>query len=617
MDNDKARNSLLYRLYHQYVKQDSSEIEQDKTAEIAVEQSGETFVPDSVPEETDTGSGAAVNAGNQIDECAYLEPLFNIQSLLFGEDKNQFLNIEEFEQYMFKEVRKHASYPLFSSCVKSFSNELVENAKPLLADILKRDKLKTGLIEPDLEDADDIAHLKQPLDATLYIKVSDDKMFAFICMFPPCSNGKEIDRTTVEKALLERGLTYGVCEAGIRALTEEHCYFQILMIGQGFLPVTGKDGKIIEHFQRTSEINIHQDEHGKADYRNLNSIQFIEKGQVICDIIPPEQGISGINLEGKEVPAKAGLSPVIPAGKNTILSEDGKQLLAVSKGQILFRHFKFDVTEVLVIKEDVDYSVGNLDYPGDIIIYGEVRTGFTVKSGGSVTIHGMVEAASIIAEGDVILKKGMNGNHNGQINSQGEVKASYLENCTVYSTGGIKANSVIACNLFCGDSVSVEGSIGAIIGGSVTALRSVKARMIGSKSRRETIITLGTAPHLLTERLSAEKEKREVADILDKLNKNVSYLEKNKSALSSDKLPVLEQLIQQQQLYRHRNQELSRKIAEFNSIKADYDQCRVQSNMIFPPTKISIGPYCYVFDTLASKCNVYVKESEIIVGTLA
>ena len=43
----------------------------------------------------------------------------------------------------------------------------------------------------------------------------------------------------------------------------------------------------------------------------------------------------------------------------------------------------FWVDEVLGVATDVDYHSGNIDFPGDVIIQGDVKDGFAVKAGKS------------------------------------------------------------------------------------------------------------------------------------------------------------------------------------------------------------------------------------------
>ena len=117
------------------------------------------------------------------------------------------------------------------------------------------------------------------------------------------------------------------------------------------------------------------DEHGRVDYFHLNLVQNVEKGQPICQIVPPVEGIPGRNVLDEEIPCKEGKMPVLPKGRNTEASEDGMQLLAVKAGRVEFSGRSFLVKSVLEIGGNVDFSTGNINFVGDVHIHGDVSSG--------------------------------------------------------------------------------------------------------------------------------------------------------------------------------------------------------------------------------------------------
>lgn len=453
-------------------------------------------------------------------------------------------------------------------------------------------------------------------DAAISARITKDGLHAFLFLFPPYRGGAKADRNRILSGLKEMSITYGVKEEQIAQIVSQRGYMKLWHIAEGISPVHGKDGEVIDKVSRSNEIAIQQGENGKADYKNLNLIQNVEAGDVLCEIIEAEKGIPGKNVSGSLIQARDGQSPKIPNGKNTVLSSDGKQLLAAEDGCVKFRNGCFHVEQVYVVKGNVDYGEGNIDVSGDVVVYGDVLNGFCVKAKGNITIQGMVEDAEIIAGGDIEIVKGMNGNRHGQLDAGGMVKAGFLENCMVYAGGSIHTNSIISCDIFCEDSVYVEGSRGVIIGGTITAFRSIEARIIGSKSNRETAIVLGEIPRMVTKRQEAQDELKSVNSTLEKLSKNVTYLERLIVTLPPEKLEILNQLKQQQDLYGDRKKELLEILDRLNNTTLDFDQCVVKANMIFPPTKIQIGIDNYVVTAVSSKCRVFKGEEGVTVGIL-
>ncbi len=61
----------------------------------------------------------------------------------------------------------------------------------------------------------------------------------------------------------------------------------------------------------------------------LNLVQNINKGEVICQQFRPVEGVPGRTVLDQEIPCKTGKEVRLPKGRNTEISEDGTQLLAV------------------------------------------------------------------------------------------------------------------------------------------------------------------------------------------------------------------------------------------------------------------------------------------------
>lgn len=462
----------------------------------------------------------------------------------------------------------------------------------------------------------DIERERLDADVTVSLKLSRNKMAVFMCIFPPYNHGRPLNQYDIMAILSKNKIVNGIDKELIDKIVAEKKYFQIFMIARGIPPIDGKNGEIIDYFPRTVEVDIQEDENGNVDYKNLNMIQNIEKNTIICSIIPPTEAVSGRDTTGKVVAGKHGKPAIVPKGKNTVLSPDGLSLMSSMEGYISFENDKFRVENRLVIPGNVDNSVGNLNFVGDIVIEGDVFNGFELKASGNIRIRGMVENSKIIAGGDVVIEKGMNGNREGTIEAGGLVKCKFLENSIVYAKGCVQAESIVCCNVYCDDSVFVQSNKGVIIGGTITALNSVEAKMIGSKSNRETTILLGQMPHVLHQKKNTQEELEVVYDTLSKLSKNINYLS-NLTDLPDTKKTLLGQLRLQEKLYLETKKELSTKMSEIEEKMDNHAACFVKSNIIFPPTKISISNASLNVSTVTFKCSVHLSlEGNVVMGIL-
>ena len=60
------------------------------------------------------------------------------------------------------------------------------------------------------------------------------------------------------------------------------------------------------------------------------------------------------------------------SGKNTLMTADGKYIVSACDGHIMYGTGCFNVEDTVTVKSDLDISVGNIDFFGDIYIKGNV-----------------------------------------------------------------------------------------------------------------------------------------------------------------------------------------------------------------------------------------------------
>lgn len=452
------------------------------------------------------------------------------------------------------------------------------------------------------------------IDAEVHLYMPKGNMCALICAFPPIGNGKPLDQETVNEALEKAKIIYGIDQELAEKIVAEKQFFKIFRIALGDPAIPGKDGEIIEHIPRQEFLTFEEDETGRVNYKDLNLFRNIEKGELICDIIAPEEGQDGMDIKGNVLKGKDGTAPRVPAGSHTVITPDGSRLVAEQDGYISFQSEKFRVENRLVINGDVDMSVGNQDFLGDIFIQGDVFSGFTIKATGNVFISGLVEGAEIIAGENISIGSGMNGNNRGTLHAGDSVQSSFLENAKVYANGNVNTKSMVSCDVYCDGSIDVSQGAGILVGGAITAGKSVTAKIIGSKAYRKTELYLGVMPETKTKRDQKELELKSIKNTRENLQKNIHFLQSAES-LTPEKEQVLKQIIEQETLYSKIQQRLTAEIEVLNEEINDYRGCFVRASQVYPPAKITIGGASYNLETTTMKCKFYLSElGEVILG---
>lgn len=361
-------------------------------------------------------------------------------------------------------------------------------------------------------------------------------------VLPPLGGGRNVTEMEVLEALDSKGVSFGIDRSAVRSMLRPEGNFLLTRVAQSKPPVPGEDGRVEDHYSRTSGTpQLVENEQGIVDFGNLSWLIPIEEGTVICDIIEPTMGTPGVDIRGNPIRAYNGKKAVLPKGENVIPGPDGKTLVAKITGQISFRDGRFHVNNVIVIKGDVDLSTGSLNVQGDVVIHGSVLPGFSVKATGDVTIGGIVGGSQITAGGSIVVNRGMNGNLVGSLTAGKDIVCKYMENTSVHADGDIRMDSIVNCDVSTNGKVIATTGRGVIIGGTVRSMGGIEAKTIGNIAGRLTVLTIGPTPRFLEEKSQAEREREEIRQQLEQgtAKKNTAILQMKAKVLDK-KLEQLE-----------------------------------------------------------------------------
>ena len=481
-----------------------------------------------------------------------------------------------------------------TDCSLPFSSERAATESTRLSALLEKEA------EQYLQLLEQQEAKNEPEESGIYkIYLSADCMAAWAFLFPPFQPQQKAEKEVFARLMEESGVTTGIDTAAVDYLCREQPYFELVLLACGTPPVEGTDGSIKELYPRqiTNEVKIN--DNGTADYHTRNYMQPIQKGDVICEIIPPQQGVAGVRVDGQTINPQPVKAAKVMLGANTVLSEDGQQVIAKIDGHLEY-HSAFAVRSSLEIHSDVDYSTGDINYQGDVHISGSVRAGFSVRVAGTVIVDGMVEAARIEAGGDVIVASGILGDANAFIKSGSNVRAKYLENCTVYAGKGVYTDCAISSRIGSDDCVVVTTGRGTIIGGTVTAGKVIKAHIVGSNSGRKTNLVLGALPY-------TEQERTDCESALQNIDKERQSLEKGiqNVGLGTGKGGEKEQTAKvnlRKSVLNMKEKKLTERLKKLEGLTADISQSRFEGTRVYPVTQLTVLEYSHIFEEVKNSC---------------
>lgn len=361
----------------------------------------------------------------------------------------------------------------------------------------------------------------EPINERATISVSADKMVCFIRFYAPSSGGKIMNKREIMAELERERIVVGISEKIIDVFMSARQYCLSIPIAKGVKPIPSKNTEIEYFFNEKPLAKPKVLEDGSVDFHELNLFTSVKKGDILAKVTPYVNGKDGQNVYGTVIRTNKPKINGVKVGKNIATSDDRLTYTSMVDGDVCLVDGTIFVSDTLQIAADIDASTGDIEYEGSVFIPGNVRTGFCVKAKGDVQVNGVVEGATIIAGGNIVIKRGVQGMGKGVLEAGGDVCAQFFENANVKSEGNVIAGSILHSNVFAKEKIVVSGKKGFIVGGEVICDNYVEVNNIGNKMETQTMIKVGVNPDVLDE---LKKLVIEVNEINEKREEVSSYL---------------------------------------------------------------------------------------------
>lgn len=462
------------------------------------------------------------------------------------------------------------------------------------------EKYDNALLEKIIKESDGKEHKiaewtgSAAVDATLSLEISEDKMHAFLTMHPPRFGGKQVSIEEATEFLKQNGVKFGIDEHAVVSIINESKYLVKTLVATGRRPTNGTHGYIRILFDYSGKPKLASESKGKVDYKNIHVIQSVNAGDMIAEKVEPNTGEIGMNVLGEEIPNEKGISGEWKLGTNCRLSDDKLQLFATLSGRPVFsKDGTIGVDEVCQL-ENVDYSTGNVDFPGTVVVEGSVADNFTLRTQGSLYVKKSVGRVFLYAEKDIYLSGGVMGRNGGFIEAGGNIYARFIEQGTVKAKGSIYIeSSSFHSDLTAGDSIFLQGERGELIGGNAIAGKSVEASKIGAVVETKTDITVGLPPEIVDELKKMKQEIINREDTLKKIKQSLHKMNETiaaKKDLSIDDKSLLKKLIELEKRY---TEGLISVKKDYETVSQEYDSPEhafvSAEKFIYPKVNISFG----------------------------
>ncbi len=453
-----------------------------------------------------------------------------------------------------------------------------------------------------------------PVNEMMEIIQTADLMYAIARFFPPSNNGERMGFEEIVRTIKSHGIVYGLDEDVIKEFIERPVYCRSIIVAKGLAVREGKDASVKYLFNTDRSAKPRLNENGSVDFHKLDNIAHVKEEEVLAILTPEDSGDNGKNIRGVDIRPKKVNRIKFKKTNNVKVSEDGLQLIATISGHATLENDSVFVSGLFEIPADVDASTGDIEYEGSIVVKGNVRTGFSLKAKGDITINGVVEGANIEAGGNIVLKYGIQGKAKGSLTAGGNLISKFIESAKVRVEGFIETDTILHSDVVGKEGVFVRGNNGNLIGGHVRATSIIEATSIGSAMGSATNVEVGVDPKVQEQTIKLRKQIKDIADEIETLAQFKQVLERKKASNSLDPnmmikfRKVLQQLI-----------ELKTKQDEINK---EYEECLLMlkenanakiliKKVIYPGVKIIMGEDYLVINDAYDHCQFSKKSGEI------
>jgi uncharacterized protein len=331
-------------------------------------------------------------------------------------------------------------------------------------------------------------------DGNISFLFSDNDLEVHADFLPPLMNGTPLNIQIITEILESVNLVYGVNWEAIEQALEE-CNASRRQI-RDVLIASGEPAEveITEYYELNPIFNKKPerktDHKGKIDYREISPFTIVKKGQVLATLKPLKPGKEGMTVRGTPLPYGSITPEGVTGGNNTRIEKNS--IVAAIHGQLIIENKTvLNVQDTLVIKGAVDYSTGNIVFPGDVFINGPVSDGFKIFAGGSLSIKQTLDLTRVVTKGDILVSGGIVGKGAALIKSGGSIRTKFIEKCRVAARNSVLVDlEILHSDVFALNTVEM-GEKGKIVGGNIYAVHGLRTGAIGKKGSPTTHIHCG------------------------------------------------------------------------------------------------------------------------------
>ena len=440
------------------------------------------------------------------------------------------------------------------------------------------------------------------LQTNISIIVSEDKLQAFIIT----SNNLPLERTELEQLLQEQNIVFGINENTLEQLLTGTLGPEKHLIAQGIPPQNGQKSQAEFYFNTIPYIEREsiKREDDSVNYHNKGIIDYVSKGDIVAKVTAATEGTKGSNVHGEELPAEKGEVIPLPFNKTIAFADDKQNLIALNSGHPIFKNNQLEIQTAFEIL-NVDYSTGNIDYKGNLLVLENIRSGFDVKTDGNLEVRGAIHHTNSYVKGNIVCRGGKIPGEEDSIIAEGDIAIEYIEGGTVTSGDTITVKEhIINSQITAKTAIICKRKDALIVGGTIKAGELIQTFDLGSAHETETNVILDNVSEKIAKLKEAEGQLRENQKLLAKGLSDFLHLGKllkNKPFLMKTNKEQIVKILSTYAYIKNAR----------NALHETSQILRTEKERIQTSIQFGKSPELYVYGTIHPKVHVIINHARI------
>ena len=353
---------------------------------------------------------------------------------------------------------------------------------------------------------------------------------------------------------------------------------------------------------------------GTVDLR-ASLIHNVKPGEPLALVHSPTYGLPGLDVYGKLIAAAPGKIYEPKLGPNVQRSpNDINLIIAQTDGHARVINGLLEVQEFYLVPTDIDYGTGNISFSKSVLIKGDVKSGFSVESGGDLEISGLVEDCQIKSQGKIFIKGGFIGQGKGLLHGRGDITIGYIRNQHVKGDKTITVHKeAVNCRLQARQSITVSGLLA---GGKAQARYAIECQTAGTETGIPTQLEAGydftVVEELVDIRTEMDKMGKYSKNLGDSLRK-IQDMEKLNRGLEPWSIELMFELEGNRAKVEAKIHALRKRYSDLES-KANNPEAAtvVVHRKVFPGVVIKIGKEMFLVDEpMVGPKTFYAKDGAV------